>query len=364
MVAALLLSALASPAGAKVPQPAQVPADLAPALRSELSGQRAELVRQWDRLVARVQAHNRLCAAVPAGSPQDARCRANMAALKQEIAAYSAAVERFNLRVAAAPSQKEQPSGEGAYSLLIPADKEIDLGRQVAAKIENQCVLVSDPQVNRYMQRLGWRLSRFSGRPGLPYTFKVIDRIKPGAEDGIKRACGLACAGPGGVVYVNRRLLKYAANESELAGVLAHEIGHVAARHQVKELAKLAKSWGLSLAAAGLGADPVISRLVQRWVKDLAYYKFTRDDEREADRRGVEMLYRAGIKPTGLSSFLGRYARGRKGKGLLERLYATHPEPVARMQELNPLLADPRFHQAKEVDSPQFQQVRGKLTSP
>ena len=102
--------------------------------------------------------------------------------------------------------------------------------------------------------------------------------------------------------------------------------------------------------------------LSQQMIQEGAYLKFTRDEEREADRLAVEMLYQAGIKPTGLTSFFEKLHRTQtEEKAPWNRFYSTHPSPEERKENLAPLFADRRFNQIKQVDSADFQRIRAKF---
>jgi len=102
--------------------------------------------------------------------------------------------------------------------------------------------------------------------------------------------------------------------------------------------------------------------LSQQMIQQGAYLKFIRDQEREADRLAVEILYQAKIKPTGLTNFFERLRRGESGdETLMDRFYSTHPSPEERKENLAPLFADPRFNQIPQVDSEEFQKIRAKF---
>jgi predicted Zn-dependent protease len=363
-ILAFALWGLAGPAGAALPQPVALPGDLAPDHQAQLSRQRAALDTRWDRLVAKVQKHNQKCRQVPAGSPQAGRCSDNMARLRGEITAYAKAVEAFNQEVAATP--RAAAAKPGAQRGLISQETEVKIGRKVAASIESKAVMVKDPLATYYVGNLGQRMARLSGRPGLTYSFKLIRAFKPSADKGLKGACGLACAAPGGFIFVHKHLFKDVENESELAGVLAHEVGHVASRHGAKRIYKLAKSAGIAVAGGALlGPAGMFGPLSQKFLFDMAYYKYTRDEERQADRQAVETLLKAGIKPTGLITFFEKRRRRKvDDKGYIEKFYATHPSAQERIKLMEPLLADPRFNKARHLDSAQFQKVRAKLIGP
>ena len=125
---------------------------------------------------------------------------------------------------------------------LISESQEIEMGRQFAAGAEEQLGLVDDPELQRYVERLGMQLAQASERPALPWAFQVVDDPTPNAF-----------AAPGGYVFVTRGLLALMRNEAEFVTVLGHEIGHVTARHSVAMMSRA------QLAQIGLGVGSIIS---------------------------------------------------------------------------------------------------------
>ncbi len=336
--------------GIEVPELSQVPKDISPPAREELLGQRAALEREWKLLVARVDGHNQKCRKIPSDTPLARECREAMAKLHGDINAYVESAKRFNEDVKWALKWKALEK-----EIVVPflsEKEEIRIGKEMASHLEKQMALMTDPQVDHYLQALLQRLASRSTRPALPYTVKVIK------DDEIN-----AFALPGGQIYVNGGLLRAATNEGELAAVLAHEIAHSAARHHAREISKVAQSVGASIVGGVLtGPATGFGLLSQQMIQEGAYLKFTRDEEREADRLAVEMLYQAGIKPTGLTSFFEKLRRNQPEKeGLGSRLYSTHPSPEERKENLAPLFADPRFNQIKQGDSADFQRIRAKF---
>ncbi|MBU1275272.1 MAG: M48 family metalloprotease [Proteobacteria bacterium] len=342
----LLGAALAT---AQVPELAPVPSGLPADRYYGLLDQRRGLEAGWDALVAEVARHNQRCARVPAGSALDRSCSEAMARLRARLAAFQEKAQHFNRQVAS-----EKMPVTPAHPLLSEAN-EVAMGREVARRVESEVALISDPQVAAYMQSLGRRMAALSTRPGMPYTFKVIDR-------GSVNAFAL----PGGFIYLHKGLVSFAANQSELAGVLAHEVGHVAGRHHANETFKMVKAMGAGIVAGGLtGPVTGMGLLSQRYFQQMAYLKFTRDEEREADRMAVEMLYRAGIKPTGLITLFERMRRAKGGeKDYFARFKSTHPSLEERQKNLAPLLADPRFNRSGEIDSARFRVIRARLAGP
>jgi predicted Zn-dependent protease len=168
-----------------------------------------------------------------------------------------------------------------------------------------------------------------------------------------------AFALPGGYLYVNRGLITRAENESELAGVIGHEVGHVVGKHGAK---MLTRQYGIAvLAQIALGEDPGLVRsLVANVVATGALMKYSRDAEREADRFGVDETYRSNIDPTGMSTFFGKLEEMRdRDPSSLEKFFSTHPPEKERIDATlsyistlpalpSPVRDSDRFHRVQE----------------
>ena len=194
--------------------------------------------------------------------------------------------------------------------------QEVDLGKQINKELVGSEVrLYRNPEVNRYVEQIGRRLAANSDRPDLPYTFQVVQ------DDGIN-----AFATLGGYVYVNTGLLKTADNEAELASVLAHEIGHIAGKHVVKQMQQKALQSGL-LTAAGLDRNTAVQIGVQL-ARDLPR---SRNNEFEADQRGLRTLTRAGYAQSAMVTFMQKLLK--KG-GSAPTFLSTHPGTSDRIDGL------------------------------
>jgi len=238
------------------------------------------------------------------------------------------------------------------YSL----DKQVAMGRQYSQMVEKSAKLVNDPVVTEYINRLGQNLVRNSDAK-VPFTIKVID------TDEIN-----AFALPGGFFYVNSGLILAADNEAELAGVMAHEIGHVAACHVAREMtrsnmANLASialifvpgGWGLyeaEQAAMGVGVP-------------LAFMKFSRSFEAQADFLGMEYMYKAGYDPQSFISFFEKIeAQEKKKPGTIAKAFESHPptpDRVATAQNEMRTVLPPRPEYI--VDTSEFENVKARLAS-
>ena len=203
----------------------------------------------------------------------------------------------------------------GAFS----EEEEIELGRRAAEEMEQDLQLLDDGDIAAYISDLGQRLAEQSARPGIAYQFKVVDTAEINAF-----------ALPGGFIYVHRGLIDAADDESELVGVLGHEIGHVVARHGAKQAQRATyANLGLSVLGSVLGnsARSQLGGLAAEMVTAGTFMKFGRDAEREADRLGVQNVVDAGYDPNGMMTFFEKLDGLRAGRGnAVERFFASHPD--------------------------------------
>jgi predicted Zn-dependent protease len=234
------------------------------------------------------------------------------------------------------------------YSL----EKQIEMGRQYAQQVESGTKLVADPVITEYVNRIGQNLVRNSDAQ-VPFTIKVVD------TDDIN-----AFALPGGFFYVDSGLILAADNEAELAGVMSHEIAHVAACHLARENTRgqLMQLASIPLIFVGGGIGYAAQSLASIAIP-MGFLKFTRSFESEADFLGVEYLYKAGYDPQALTSFFEKVKAMEKHKpGTLARTFETHPQTPDRIaktqQEINTLLPpEPEY----KVDTSEFQDVKERL---
>ncbi len=231
-------------------------------------------------------------------------------------------------------------------------EKEMQIGRQLAMEVEQQAKLVEDPLVTEYINRVGQNIVLHSDAK-IPFTIKVID------SDEVN-----AFALPGGFFYVNRGLILAADNEAELAGVMAHEIAHVAARHAMENQGKGSLlQYGLLagvIFTGGIGG--AVLQNTAGLTQALAFFKFSRGAEGEADKLGVQYLYASGYDPTAMSTMFEKLAsQNRKKPGTLSRLFTSHPQSVDRRDESLGLVA--RFPEKEEyvISTSEFQRVKGHL---
>src|SRR5437870_4042435 len=205
---------------------------------------------------------------------------------------------------------------------FISLDKEIQMGRQLAAEIERQVKLIEDPTINEYVNRVGQNLVRNSDAK-VPFTIKVVE------SDEIN-----AFALPGGFFYVNTGLILAADDESELAGVMAHEIAHVAARHGTEQASKaeLINFASIPLIFMG-GVGGFALRQAAGFLIPMQFLQFSRKDEAEADYFGLQYLYKTGYDPGAAVSFFEKLqAKESARPGSVSKMFSTHPPTGDRIE--------------------------------
>jgi len=227
-------------------------------------------------------------------------------------------------------------------------------GRVYAQQIESQIKLVNDPVVTEYVNRVGQNLVRNSDAQ-VPFTIKVID------SDVVN-----AMALPGGFFYVNSGLILAADEEAEMAGVMAHEIAHVAACHYGREMtrAQLLQLASLPLIFIG-GGIGYAGYEASSLAVPLTFLKFSRNFEAEADYLGIEYAYRAGYDPSGLVTMFEKLAAMEKKKpGTLSKAFDTHPPNAERIEKSQEEIRKVLPSKAQYVvTTSEFDEVKARLAA-
>ncbi len=236
------------------------------------------------------------------------------------------------------------------YSL----DKEVALGRRLAAEVDREGKFIEDPIIVEYVNRVGQNLVLHSDSK-VPFTIKVID------ADEIN-----AFALPGGFFYVNKGVILAAENEAEMAGPMAHEIAHVAARHGVEQDTKgqLVQYGMLPLYIFGGGWTGYAIQQGLGLAIPLGFLKFSRGAEEEADMLAIQYLWASGYDPNAMATFFEKLETKEKKKpGTIAKIFSTHPLVDDRIDKVKALLA--RFPDRSEytINTSDFNRVKSRLVS-
>lgn len=213
-------------------------------------------------------------------------------------------------------------AGAALPALLPISDREeVAVGLEAARQVVAQIPAYQNQAVQDYVQKLGERMAARSERTNIPYTFTVLQADDPDAF-----------ALPGGFIFITSGMLRLMENEAQLAGVLAHEVGHVASRHGVELIRQAAIAQGVQVAV--LGTDSGVTQVIGNVVRELILRGYGRAKELEADRLGARYASSNGYAPAQLTSFLERLEAVTGGSpGWLAPL-STHPPVAQRVDEL------------------------------
>lgn len=210
-------------------------------------------------------------------------------------------------------------------------EKEIAIGKQYSQEIERQVKLVDDPMVAEYVNRVGQNIVRNSDAK-VPFTIKVVDAEEINAF-----------ALPGGFFYINSGLLMAAESESELAGVMGHEIAHIAASHAMKQQTKatIANLATIPLIFTGWSWTGLAIRQGVSVLVPIAFLQFNQAQEREADMLGLQYMYKAGYDPTSFIDFFEKLASKEKRKpGTMAKIFSSHPPTGDRITNAQKNIGD------------------------
>lgn len=229
-------------------------------------------------------------------------------------------------------------------------DREVALGRQLSAEVDRSSRILNDPIIAEYANRVAQNIVLNSDAK-VPFTIKVIDSNDVNAF-----------ALPGGFLYIHRGLIEAADNEAELAGVIAHEVAHVAARHGMEQQSKgqLINYASIPLIFVG-GLGGYIAQQVAGLAVPLGFLKFSRGAEKEADRLGAQYMWKSGYDPQALVTFFEKLqAKEKKKPGTLAKLFSSHPMTQDRIKDVQLLVA--RFPERGEyqLSSSEFKDIKSR----
>ena len=286
------------------------------------------------------------------------RTLAALLALALVVPAGILAKEEKTLQKRAPKNKKEDVESIGERNVgkgvnFYSLEKEIALGKSMANDIERHAKIVDDPVIAEYVNRVGQNLVRNSDAR-VPFTIKLIDSE-------VVNAFAL----PGGFFYVHSGLMLRAESESELAGVMAHEIAHVAARHGTRQATKgqLVNFATIPLLFIG-GWTGFGIRQAAGFAIPMGFLKFSRGMESEADFLGVQYLYKAGYDPTSVIDFFEKMLADEKRRpGTMSKLFSSHPPHGSRIRKsqrtIDQLLpSKPEY----VVSTSEFLQVKERLS--
>ncbi|HEX8691871.1 MAG TPA: M48 family metallopeptidase [Longimicrobium sp.] len=246
----------------------------------------------------------------------------------------------------------------GGCAPAVTTQQEQQLGANYAAQINRQLPLITDRATNDYVNQLGRRIASQADQRGIPYTFYVVN------SDVVN-----AFAIPGGYVYVNRGVIERADNMSELAGVLAHEIGHVVERHGLQQMQRAQNANTMLGVLYGVLLRRPPSTVERAGIQvggSAVFAGYGRDAEREADRVAITYLVRSGISPNGLPSFFEELlSERRRNPSRVEQWFSTHPLEQERVANTRAAIqATPGANSSRlTTDTREFQSFRARVRS-
>jgi len=251
---------------------------------------------------------------------------------------------------------EDLPDIGAPWDAVLSQGEENQIGRMIVHRLRDADQLLDDPELGEYIQSIGHRLSAHAQDSGQRFDFFMV-------RDPTINAFAL----PGGYIGVNAGLLLATENESELAGVLAHEIEHVVQRHSVKQMEQVQQ------ANVGVGLVCILTRVCENQAAQAAiqvggsayFAKNSREDEVQADEGGFQTLARAGINPRGMLTFFQKLLaeEGSGGSGGVNAWFADHPGTQDRIADIQRMLDAVPAAQLSSLrsDSPQFQQMKRRV---
>jgi predicted Zn-dependent protease len=271
--------------------------------------------------------------------------------MKRSIAIATVVV--LVLMVASGGLLAERTKLNPGWNLFSPR-QDIEIGRQVSKEAESELRLLRDAPTQNYVSALGRRLASKTPGQRYPYQVKVVN------DKAIN-----AFALPGGFLYVNRGIIESADNEAQLAGVIAHEIAHVALRHGTSQMTKsYAAQAPLAILGGLLGSDTIgglIAQLGASFTANSILLKFSRDAERQADLMGAQILYDSNYDPRAMVQFFEKLQA--QGGPRVSDFFSSHPNPGNRIGSVNQEIRNLGGQRTYRNDTTEFQRIKRNLRS-
>lgn len=265
----------------------------------------------------------------------------------RRILAIAVVVAMGGVYAEAAKKRKEIKPGFNLFS----KEQDVQLGKEAAAEIEKEVELVNDAQLNQFVDRLGKKLAQYAQDNDYPFTFKVV------ADDAIN-----AFALPGGPIYMHTGTIAQADNEAQVAGVMAHEIGHVVLRHSTNQASKASLFQLPAVLAGGVlgNSGGMLGALGQVGLSlglNSALLKYSRKAEHDADIVGARMMAEAGYSPVEMANFFEKLA-AQSGGGGMPQFLASHPNPGNRVEYVTEEISDYRNSTEYITNTKDFPAIR------
>jgi predicted Zn-dependent protease len=242
------------------------------------------------------------------------------------------------------------PQAESGFNLFSP-EQDVELGDASAGEITRQVALLRDERTNAYVQRIGDKIA--AGAPGYRFPYRFVVVASPEVN---------AFALPGGYIFVNVGAIEAAHTEGELAGVLSHEIAHVALRHGTNQASKayVAKTGLNILDAFTGGAKTRLGQTARSYARTL-FLRFNRDAEEQADLEGARLMAAAGYDPRDMASFFETLEEHGGGDHTPEA-QDDHPDPASRVAAIEETLPALRLSRAPVRDTEEFRRIKARLS--
>lgn len=238
---------------------------------------------------------------------------------------------------------------------IFTTDQDVEIGQKLATQAESKMPMLGDQRVENYLNALGRRVARHAPGAKFPYEFHVVNSQQVNSF-----------ALPGGEVFIYRGVIEEAGDEAQLAGVIAHEISHVALRHGTNQATKAEMSTGILGILGGFVGGGSVGAVISNAGEDLAtssfLLKYSRSTETQADILGTQILYDAGYDPRAMGQFFENIEQGKHGK--FAEMFSNHPIPERRIeridQEIDNMGGPPKDYQ---TDSAEFREIRRYVVS-